>query len=164
MLLLWIIFIPWPTRFGGYSRQPGVRPSVCLSIHRQKLVHLFTLIPFEIVCLYLVCVYIRSRRRVACNNGCSPLLEYWVISLEWTLKVKACALLYPLRYFDHIWYTYISCQDDVCMQEWLPPSLSFCVFAPQWTLLWKACSLNNSYTLWDILVPLNELYRGKLAL
>ena len=33
----------------GYRDQPGVRPSVCLSVRRQKLVHSITLIPFEIL-------------------------------------------------------------------------------------------------------------------
>ena len=39
---------PDPKRIGGYSDQPGVRPSVRLSVRRQKLVHSITFIPFEI--------------------------------------------------------------------------------------------------------------------
>ena len=43
---------PDPKRIGGYSDQPGVRPSVrlsvCLSVRRQKLVRSITFIPFEI--------------------------------------------------------------------------------------------------------------------
>ena len=41
----YLIFIPPPTRFGGYSDQPAWRPSVCLW---KKLVRSITLIPFEI--------------------------------------------------------------------------------------------------------------------
>ena len=38
-----------PTRFGGYSNQPGVRLSVRLSVRREELVRSITLIPFEII-------------------------------------------------------------------------------------------------------------------
>ena len=41
----YLIFIPPPTRFGGYSDQPAWRPSVC---PWKKLVRSITLIPFEI--------------------------------------------------------------------------------------------------------------------
>ena len=70
--------------------------------YRGQLVRFITLIHFEIFRWYFVDICIWSRRYVVFKNGCSPLLHFWVISLESTLEWKACALnsYTLLRYFD----------------------------------------------------------------
>ena len=70
--------------------------------YRGQLVRFITLIHFEIFRWYFVDICIWSRQYVVFKNGCSPLLHFWVISLESTLEWKACALnsYTLLRYFD----------------------------------------------------------------
>ena len=80
------------------------------------------------------------------SNSCPPLLAFWVISLEWTLKGKACAprkLFYPKGCFDDIWHTHIPEQGGVSSARTSAPPPPHC---------------------WPFeLSPLSELYRGKLV-
>ena len=90
------------------------------------------------------------------KNGCSPLLPFWVISLELTLEWKACALKsYTLLiYFDDIWYRSRRCVKF--KNDWSP------------LLSIELSPLNNLkrgklLPLLPIeLSPLNNLKRGKL--
>ena len=69
-------------------------------IEGSLIVHSITLISFEIFWWYSVYMYIRSRWCVMCNKGCSPLLAFWVISLECTLLGNAYALNNSCTFWD----------------------------------------------------------------
>ena len=109
-------------------------------LHSENLVRSITLVPF----IYQVKM-LTFARMVA-----SPCCPFLVICLESSLDLKASALVNsnPLKYFDDIWYTYLSGQDGV--------SRAITVALPCWRFelsplyelyIWKVCALSNSYTL-----------------
>ena len=69
------------------------------------------------------------------------MFEFSTLNELYRGKLVRSSCLYPLRYFDDIWYTYIYQVKTAChIQEWLLPLAAF-----------------------GELSPLNEFYRGKLV-
>ena len=109
-------------------------------LYGGKLMCSITLIPFEILWWYLVNMYIRSRRCVVCKNDCSPLLAFWLSSLEGTLWGKACVLNDFHTIWDiliifgrHVYKTKTVCH----VQEWLLSLFGLLSYLPWMNFMWE---------------------------
>ena len=118
----------------------------CVLNNAYTLGHILMIIGMHIYQVKMVC---RVQERLL------PLLPLWVISFEWTLELKVyelnnsytlCDIL--LMFGIHIYQVKTVCR----VQEWLLPLLPLWVISFEWTLELKVYALNNSYTLWDILL------------
>ena len=90
-------------------------------LYSGKLVHLITLIPFEIFGMHVM--YIRSRLNVECKNCSSPLLHFELSPLNQLNRGKfvRSITLIPFEMFDDKCYTYISGPEAVSRARMVAP-------------------------------------------
>ena len=152
-------FYPPTKRFGGYSNEPGVRPSVvCPSIRKHFPVRSITWIPFGIFWSCFTVIWNRSWRCVLYKNESPPFNTFWVISP----LMLFYAYSWPLHNLNILWnimmilHSYVEQVMTMCrVQEW---QLSLSYFLSYFPLMvsdaiW--CPLRNLKTLWNIIMILD---------